>query len=61
MISPHDDKRIWIKDNTSMTYQYGSPTLKELLNNKLIKLYSVKIFGGNYYSKNNKCAFKYFY
>ena len=32
--SPHDDKRIWVEGNTSMTCQYGSPTLKELLKNK---------------------------
>ena len=26
-ISPHDDKRIWLKDYISMTYQHTSPTL----------------------------------
>ena len=31
-ISPHDDKRIWIPRNTTMTYQYGSPTLDMILN-----------------------------
>ena len=33
-ISPHDDERVWIPGNTSMTYQYGSPTLKMILKNK---------------------------
>ena len=31
-ICPHDDKRIWLDGNLDMTYQYGSPTLKRLLN-----------------------------
>ena len=30
-VNPHDDKRIWINGNTSMTYQYGSPTLEIIL------------------------------
>ena len=29
-ISPHDDKRIWLKDNISMPYQSSSPTLKKI-------------------------------
>ena len=30
-ISPYDDKRIWSDGNLNMTYQYGPPTLKRLL------------------------------
>ena len=31
-ISPHNDKIILLNGNLNMTYQYGSPTLKRLLN-----------------------------
>ena len=45
-ISPHDDKRIWLDGNLNMTYQYGSPTLKRLLdqNNQRIKDLYISIF-----------------
>ena len=45
-ISPHDDKRIWLDGNLHVTYQYGSPTLKKLLdqNNQRIKYLYLSIF-----------------
>ena len=33
-ISPHDDKGIWLNCNLSVTYQYGSPTLKKIIKSK---------------------------
>ena len=32
-ISPNDDQRIRINNHTTMTYQYGSPTVEILINN----------------------------
>ena len=45
-ISPHGDKRIWLDGNLNVTYQYGSPTLKKLLdqNNQRIKYLYLSIF-----------------